>query len=223
MALLQPDQSEAIALIIDTSSSAADDWDEIRQTAQRIHLLMGMEQPESFKLFMFGTPTPISSGILDQANPPNANQPQLPCSLIAPIMETLLSDPQRHSVIIVGNGEVFDLDDWTGDPRFDGWLLVRTGVNMLKKPTNRVSEIMSDQLDVDGDTLRDRFTRLVANREYRTKRASNNGNFRWQVDASGYPLIFVEPLAAYVHLFPVTKPQFEKFIASGRKREADDE
>jgi hypothetical protein len=172
---------------------------------------------------MFGNPKPISLGSLDQSSPPDANQPQLPCSLVAPIMEQLLNEPKTHSVIIVGNGEVFDLDDWTSDPRFNGWLLVCAGDDTLKKPTNRVAEIKAGQLDGDGDTLRERFTRFTHHVESRSSGSVEVGNFTWQVDNTGYPLIYVDPLEMYVHLFPVTKPQFERFIASGRKIKSDDQ
>lgn len=222
MVLPSPDQSEAIALIVDTSSSARYYWDAIRQTALRINILLGLEDPEALKLFAFGNPKPISLGTLDQSSPPDANQSQ-PCSLIAPIMEQLLDDPKTHSVIIVGNGEVFDLDDWTGDPRFNGWLLVCAGEDTLKKPTNRVAEINAVQLDGDGDTLRERFTQFSNHIESRSSISMDVGNFTWQVDSTGYPLIYVNPLKTYVHLFPVTKPQFERFIASGRKIKSDDE
>jgi hypothetical protein len=47
--------------------------------------------------------------------------------------------------------------------------------------------------------------------------------YRWSVDASGYPLILVEPLNSFVHLFPVTKPQFEKFIVSDKQHNFGDE
>jgi hypothetical protein len=30
---------------------------------------------------------------------------------------------EKHSVIIIGNGEIFDLDDWTDNPQVDGWTL----------------------------------------------------------------------------------------------------
>src|ERR1043165_7969067 len=111
----QNEANEAFALIVDTSSSAAADLDEARQTAQRIYRLIGAEQ---FKIFMLGSDTPIPSTALKQTTPPGVNQPQ-PCSLIAPIMETLVREERKHSVIIVGDGEIFDLDDWTGDPRVE--------------------------------------------------------------------------------------------------------
>jgi hypothetical protein len=214
------DQHEALALIIDTSSSAAADLDEARQTAQRIYRLAGAEQ---FKLFMLGSTTPISSTTLKQTSPPGVNRQAQACSLIAPIMEVLVREEQKHSVIIVGNGEIFDLDDWTGDPRVDGWLLVRTGDRSLQGPDGRVSEITASQTRVETDTLLSYFSRFTREAAEPPRRSHTTDAYGWRVDASGYPLIFVEPLGAYVQLFPVTKPQFEKFIVSGKQRELDDE
>lgn len=215
-----PEQNEAFALIIDTSSSAATDLDEARQTAQRIYRLAGAEQ---FKLFMLGSITPISSTTLKQTSPPGVSRQAQACSLIAPIMEVLVREEQKHLVIIVGNGEIFDLDDWTGDPRVDGWLLVRTGERSLQGVDGRVSEITTEQIGGDIDTLLSYFSRFTREVAEPPRRSYDPDRYRWRVDASGYPLIFVEPLGAYVHLFPVTKQQFEKFIASDRQRELDDE
>jgi hypothetical protein len=219
-----PGQNEAFALIIDTSSSAAADLDESRQTAQRIYRLVGAEQ---FKIFILGSTTPISSMALKQTTPPGVNRQPQPCSLIAPIMETLLREEQKHSVIIVGDGEIFDLDDWTGDPRVEGWLLVYTGDEpSLQKPGGQVSEISAGQIGSDVDTLLTYFSRPAVHAPAHPPAGhdSTDANaYRWRVDPTGYPLVFVEPLDAYVQLFPITKPQFEKFLASGRQREFGDE
>ncbi|HEY9282206.1 MAG TPA: SUMF1/EgtB/PvdO family nonheme iron enzyme [Pyrinomonadaceae bacterium] len=218
-----PEQNEAFALIIDTSSSAAADLDQARQTAQRIYRLIGAEQ---FKIFMLGSATPISSTALKQTTPPGVNRQPQPCSLIAPIMETLVREEQKHSVIIVGSGEIFDLDDWTGDPRVEGWLLVYTsGEPSLQKPGGRIAEISAVQIGSDADTLLSYFSR-PATRAPESPPAclglSDADAFRWRVDASGYPLVFVEPLDAYAQLFPVTKPQFERFVSSCERPEYDD-
>jgi hypothetical protein len=215
------DEKEAIALILDVSSSAKDDWDEVRETARRIQLLMGLE-PETSKLFIFGSPIPISIGTLEQDTPPSASEFKRPCSLIAPILKPLLLERMKYSVVIIGNGEVFDLDDWADDPRFGGWLLVRTGGESLKKTSSTITEISWDQLDGDEDTLRDRFSRGSREPDERTSYVKQ-APFKWQIDASGYPLVLVEPLQTYVHLFPVTKPQFEKFLASGKQPNSDDD
>lgn len=215
-----PEQNESIALIIDTSSSALAGLDAARQAAQVIHGLIGSEQ---FKFFMLGSATPISPAALRQAGPPGVNQQVQACSLIAPIMETLVREEQRHSIIIVGNGEIFDLDDWTGDPRVDGWLLVQTGAQSLQRASSGVSEITLDQIMGDADTLLSYFSRPAREPEENLKRDYDAGQYEWRVDASGYPLVFVEPLRAFVHLFPVAKPQFEKFMVASRRSDYGDE
>jgi len=213
-----PDQNEAIALIIDTSSSAASDLDEARQTAYRIYSLAGSEQ---FKVFMLGSTTPVSPVTLKQPSPPGLSLQAQACSLIAPIMEVLVREEQKYSVIIVGAGEIFDLADWTNDPQVDGWLLVRTGAQSLQGPAGAVSEITSDQ--VTSDMVFSYFSRFKTELPETNSQTYFPGDYKWQVDNSGYPLIFVDPLDAYIHLFPVTKAQFERFIASGRQADYGDE
>ena len=216
-----PFQSESIAIIIDNSYSASPALMEARQAAYRICLMTGSEQ---LKLFMLGSSTPISQTILKQVLPPGVNPQTQPCSLIAPIMGTLTLEEQKHSVIIIGNGEIFDLDDWTDNPQVDGWLLICTGDDSLQASWGRVAEVKLDQIPWDDiDILLSYFSRSAQQPARSNYKSYGAGQFQWQVDASGYPLILVEPLDAYVHLFPVTKPQFEKFIASSRKPGFGDE
>jgi hypothetical protein len=214
-----PDKTEAIALIIDTSSSAASDLDEARRTALNINY-MGLEL---FKPFMLGSTTPILPETLKQPVPPGVSQQTQACSLIAPIMEKLVREEQKYFVMIVGSGEIFDLDDWIDNPRVEGWLLVCTGEQSLQGPAGRLSEITSAQIPDDVDTLLGYFSRSTRQPEGTTRRSYDPGAYEWKVDASGYPLIYVDPLEAFVQLFPVTKPQFEKFMADGRRQGLDDE
>lgn len=218
-----PEQNEAFALIIDTSASAAPYLDDARHIAQQIYDLIGVVNEEQFKLFMLGSTTPISLTALRQTGPPSTGRQSQPCSLIAPIMETLVQDEQKRSVIIVGNGEIFDLDDWTGNPNINGWLLVCIGEQSLQGPDGRVSEIIAEQAGGDVDTLLSYFSQFPRKGAEPPRCSQNGSAYEWRVDATGYPLVFVEPLGAYVHLFPVTKPQFEKFISSGGRREYGDE
>lgn len=218
-----PEQDEAFALIVDTSSSAAPYLDEARRVAQLIYNLTGVMDEEQFMLFTLGSAAPISLTALKQTGTPGVGQQHQACSLISPTLEALTRDGQRRSVIIVGSGEIFDLDDWTGDPRVDGWLLVRIGERSLQGPGGRVSEITKEQiLSGDIDTLLSYFSRFAPPAAEPVRRAQDSDAYEWQVDSCGYPLVFVEPLGAYVHLFPVAKPQFERLISTGRHREFDD-
>ncbi|MBC8028512.1 MAG: SUMF1/EgtB/PvdO family nonheme iron enzyme [Pyrinomonadaceae bacterium] len=216
-----PFESESIAIIIDNSYSASSALMEARQAAQRICLMIGSEQ---LKLFMLGSSTPISQTILKQVMPQGVNPQTQPCSLIAPIIGTLTLEEQKHSVVIIGNGEIFDLDDWTDNPQVDGWLLICTGEESLQASLGRVAEVKLDQIPWDDiETLLSYFSRSAQQPARSNYKSYGADQYQWQVDTTGYPLILVEPLDAYVHLFPVTKPQFEKFIASGRKPGFGDE
>jgi len=194
---------------------------EARQAAQKICLMIGSEQ---LKLFMLGSSTPISQTTLKQVVPPGLVSQIQPCSLISPIMGSLTVEEEKHSVIIIGNGEIFDLDDWTDNPQVDGWLLICTGDEPLQTQLGRVAEVKLDHIPWDDiDTLLSYFSRSTQQPARSNHKSDGVDQYEWEVDASGYPLILVEPLDAYVHLFPVTKPQFEKFIASGRKPGFGDE
>ncbi len=219
----QPDPDEAFALIIDTSSSAAPSLDDARRTAQLIYDMTGVADEERFRIFMLGNTTPISLAALKQTSPPGVVRQSQPCSLISPIMETLVREGKRRYVIIVGSGEIFDLEDWAGDPKVDGWLLVKVGERSLQGAEGRLSEITADQINDDIDTVLSYFTRPMTWSVETPRYAREPDSFRWAVDAAGYPLVFAEPLGAYVQLFPVTKPQFERFLASGKHHEFGDD
>lgn len=216
-----PDESEAFALIIDTSSSEAMELEEAWQMAESIYSLSAADE---FKVFMLGNPAPLPPAALKQTRPPEVNRQSRPCSLIAPIMDSLVREERKHSVIIVGSGRIFDLDDWIDDPRVAGWLLVLIGAQApLQGADGRIPEIKAEQIGgMDTDALLDSFTRLPPPAPQESKRVDDPGPYEWQLDATGYPLIFVKPLEAYVHLFPVTKPQFERFVATGKGHGMDD-
>lgn len=221
MSQTPPFQSESIAIIIDNSSSASSSLMEARQAAQKICYMTGSDQ---LKLFMLGSSTPISQTSLKQVLPPGVNPHTQPCSLIAPIMGALVQEEEKHSVIIIGNGEIFDLDDWIDNPQIDGWLLIGTGDESLQASFGRVAEVKLDQIPWDDiETLLSYFSRFAQQSPIPNSNSYSTGQYHWQVDASGYPLILVEPLDAYVHLFPITKSQFEKLITSGRKPGFGDE
>lgn len=215
--------NEAFALIIDTSASASPNLNEARQMAQRIYYMTAAEQSEQFKLFMLSSTKPVPPTTLDETPPPGVGGQTKPCSLIAPIMEVLVREERKRWVIIIGNGEIFDLNDWTSDPRVYGWLLIKTGGQSLQSAGGRVSEISLDQVSDNIDILLSYFSRFTREVTEPPCFGHNHDDYKWRVDASGYPLIFVEPIGAYVQLFPVTKPQFEKFIASGRRPDLGDQ
>jgi hypothetical protein len=212
------DPNEAIALIIDTSSSANSKLNEAQDMAHEISS-MGLKQVQLFRL---GSPEPILPETLQDPLPQGVNQQYQSCSLITPIMEKLVREEQKHRVIIIGSGEIFDLDDWVDDPRVEGWLLIRTDEQSLQGLAARLSEITLDQIAERAETLLSYFSRVTGWTAESPGRVYSPGAYEWKVDASGYPLIYVEPLDTFVQLFPVTKPQFEKFIAAVRRHDLDD-
>jgi hypothetical protein len=213
-------QNDPIALIVDTSSSATHCWDETRRTAEQIYLLLAGSQ--QCKLYKLGSSTEILSGTFKQIHPPGYTQQAQACSLIAPIMEVLVKQEQKHLLIIVGCGEIFDLLDWTDDPRVGGWLLIRTNDQSLQAASGGITEITQDEIR-DKETLLSYFTPFAQEPDEYTRPRQVERAYRWSVDSSGYPLIHVEALNSFVHLFPVTKPQFEKFIVSDKQQRFGDE
>ena len=169
-----------------------------------------------------GSSTEILASTFKQIYPPGYTQQAQACSLIAPIMEALVKQEQKHFLIIVGCGEIFDLLDWTDDPRIGGWLLVRTNQQALQAKSGGVTEITQDEIQ-DQETLLSYFSPSAQEPVEYPRHPRVERSYQWSVDASGYPLIYVEPLKSSVQLFPVTKPQFEKFIVSDKQQRFGDD
>src|SRR5438093_1112099 len=104
---------ESLVLVIDNSSSAISRLEEARQAAQRICYTSGIER---IKIFMLDNAVPILQATLRQAIPRGVNPHAQSCSLLARIMKVIGDDDQKQNVIIIGNGEIFDLEDWLDDP-----------------------------------------------------------------------------------------------------------
>lgn len=215
------ESKESYVLIIDNSSSALASLDTARQAAQMIRTMSGDEQ---IKVFMLNGATPVSPLTLKQAIPPGINPQSHGCSLISPIMKKLVNEGQKRLVTVIGNGEIFDLGDWTDDPEFAGWLLVRTGDQSLQGKTQQISEISVKELPLNEmDVFPSYFTRATRRPIQTTNVYDRLDRYEWRVDPAGYPIILVEPLNAYVHLFPITKPQFEKFLSDDSGLHLDDD
>jgi len=211
---------ESLALVFDASSSAAPVMAEIWNTSKSIENILGVEE---LKLFALGNGASLPLSTLTQAKLPGAANQRRPCSLIAPIMETMIRGETRFSVVVVGNGEIFDLDDWVDEPLLDGILLVRAGSNSLKKETTDINEISLEELESEGDHLRELFSRPDRVVDESTKVSPKQSEYKWRVDRTGYPLVSVRDSGLYVGLFPVSNSQFEKFIVERRHSEFDDE
>lgn len=151
---------------------------------------------------------------------PSQNQP---CSLIAPNLENLVQQRPIQTVIIVGNGEVFDIEDWIEHPLIDRWLLVQSGPDSLQGELARLPHINSSELDKLVNLLAGSSPQRSQPGLTSSRRLGNAGVQQWAVDPTGYPLIMVEPLLSWIQLFPVTKPQFERFLTMGNQAGLGDE
>jgi hypothetical protein len=217
-----PDVShlQRAVIVVDNSESARPFWIEIKSLA----LELGSALAETAAPQVYGlnngqaqTLTTLATG------ESNLSEHITACSLIAPVMHSLLAQEQKiDALILIGNGEVFDLADWLGHPLIDRWVIVRAG------PDSLLGDASASIEEVDGDSVSAVYERLclpasVHSSYSQTSMPVSAANGRWYIDRSGYPMIFVEPLEGYLHLFPVTKPQFERFLAAGNKYTWGDE
>jgi hypothetical protein len=145
------------------------------------------------------------------------------CSLIAPVLRDLVEREQQiDALILIGNGQVFDLSDWLGHPAVNRWILVRMGPDsLLPKSEQRINELATDLPAAVYDRLSVETAKEV--RYTRRVKSANLAGDRWQVDRTGFPLVRVDPLHAYLHLFPIAKVQFEQFLSSGTSSSWGDE
>ena len=212
--------TKMIVLLTDNSQSAIPHLDVTRKTTAHIYsLLTGTVE---VSLYLLGTPSPVSLQKLEAVDRPSSHQSRTtPCSLIGPILEKLVRNTQKFSVIIVGNGEIFDLADWLDEPKIEGWLLVCTGPESLQGASPRLPEIHPDAV---GD-----LTSLLSHISLSTEQTPvtptpeyDQEDYQWEVDATGYPLIWIEPLRCFMHLFPVSRPQYERYMAANLHLGYDD-
>lgn len=204
-----------IALVVDGSQSAEEYWSETRQAALELHSRLTKGAEVSLRLLGYSQPLTISD--LESSLPLRQG-----CSLIAPSLEKLAQRQSLRMVIVIGSGEVFDLEDWIEHPLIDSWLLVKSGPDSLQNSANRLPEIAASQIDQIAHFLR-RPPTPRNSIDYSPRLRSNEPTYQWEIDASGYPLVHIDPLGIWMHLFPVTKAQFERFIAAAPRSGFDDE
>jgi hypothetical protein len=197
-----------VLIIADATESAAACWP---KTARAIAgLLVALPAGSVAGVALLGT---------ELMWPAEAWQPGLPLpteasgagSFVAPVMagvKTRRLNPRWG--VIAGSGEVFDLPDWTAAGL--SWALLRTGEASLQAADGRIAEFAA------ADGLAALASLLGAEPQIAPRRVQREltGAIkqRWALDPTGYPMIYVPPLAAFLHLFPVAKPQFEAFLAA---------
>jgi len=198
-----------LVLIADASESAAPFWS---QTAKAIAGLIGTLPAESVSdVYLLGTSLrwEASEWRVDMPLPLQARNSG---SFVAPVMDALrLARKNPQAIVVVGAGEVFDLADWVGSGAT--WALVRVGGESLQGADSRVLEVTPHSLSALLDLLQ---TAPAITPSTRVQPHSGIVRHEWTVDRVGYLMVRVEPLNAFVHLFPLTKPQFEQFLVQAR-------
>jgi hypothetical protein len=192
-------------LIADASGSAASFW---LQTTKTIADLIAALPTDSLSgIYLLGTslhwePDNWRAGI---SAPSMADR-----SFLAPVMAALRAR-QEHATnfVIVGTGEIFDLADWVSIENATQWALIRVGDQSLQGNGGRLPEITPADLSTLASQL---HAAPVGSSPSRQPSPSGFLRHQWVLDRAGFPLVKVEPLDAYVHLFPLTKPQFEQFL-----------
>jgi hypothetical protein len=197
-----------VILVADASESAAQYWSETVRTLEGMITALSREAPCDLYVLGWKTPSPIDALVTREAGFPY-RQARF-CSLIAPIMETIVQRHQRvEALIIVGNGKIWDLGDWTDCPLVARWLLLRSGQDSLD--TGDLPEYPADHWKEALARLRSGVGASPARRAMPVSFWSST-SYTWEVDRAGFPLVYVEAVDAFVHLFPVAKAQFERFL-----------
>jgi hypothetical protein len=209
-----------VLLVVDGSESARPYWIEIRS--------MALELGTAFsdlvlKVYLLSDGEPQTLASLADIKPDLAARSKPACSLIAPILRDVIERQQQiDALILIGNGQVFDVSDWLGHPAINRWVLVRMGPDsLISKSEHRIDEL-SENLPA---AVYDRLlvpTPRAANYSQRVKSAELVSD-RWQLDRTGFPIVWIDPLESYLHLFPIAKVQFEQFLSGATATSWSDE
>lgn len=201
-----------VVLVVDSSESAVPFWTEIRSIAFAIG--SAFAEPIMPQVYLLSDEQPHTLLSLADIEPTFQKAPN---SLIAPPMRDIVRrNEQVDALILIGTGEVFDLVDWLGEPLVKRWVVVRSGPDsLITSGTVGVDEVNGDSLAAIFDRLS--LPPVSPTRTPPTSTIASLVDPQWRIDRAGYPMILVKPLGAYMHLFPVTKAQFEKFLAAERE------
>jgi hypothetical protein len=119
---------------------------------------------------------------------------------------------RTQAVILIGNGEIFDLADWVDHTAIERWVIVQSGPDRLQSQST-IPEIPAQQFQ-QALALIARPIEQHRDQRYGPSVSVSSRAYRWRLDQAGYPMIWIEPLSAFVHLFPITKVQFERFLSA---------
>ena len=192
----------SVFLIADGSDSGLPVW---QQTARTVSALLTALPPAATAgVFLLGSALHWAPGAWrpDLTLAPH----QRGGSFLAPILGGL---PRQPGIcIVVGAGEVFDLQDWSRNGA--AWGLVRVGEASLQAAGGSLVEVTP----ADLPHLLDYVQTVAAPPLAPLPALSGFVRHRWTLDPRGFPLVWIEPLRAYLHLFPVSRPQFEHYLCA---------
>ena len=198
-----------IIVIVDASESALPYWDAITQTISR--LLTELPAEVFTEVYLIGSSTQLPA---DQFIKNETHKPAQRGSFVAPIMQQLKAERRRVSaIVIVGNGPIFDLADWASSVWVERWLLIRTGSDTMISATTiqNITEVGHTDWAGIKSILTQPVIELSITPRSPVSVISHASN-RWEIDQTGYPLVYVPAIDGYWSLFPVTKPQFEYYL-----------
>ena len=135
--------------------------------------------------------------------------PDAALSLMAPALrEIARSEKAARAIVLVADDPIHDLDDWLGS---------RLACARIRASNGKTSVATSGLIDMGTNGVDDLPDMLSSRMERSSVRSelSATGIVRhdWRVDTTGWPMIWIPPISAYLHFFPVAKPQFEHNLA----------
>lgn len=210
-----------VVLVVDGSESALRYWTEIRSLALELGAVLSETTTPVVYLLNSGEVKDLMALADTKLEWTTDEKPN--CSLIAPVMRDLCSQQQQiDAVILIGNGEVFDLGDWLDHPCVDRWVLVRLGPDTLLPAKEQGRDEITD--NPSAAVYERLFNSIKTKTHYQNVAKSLSPlSDRWKIDRTGYPLIRIDPLQSYIHLFPIAKIQFEQFISGQSQSSWGDE
>lgn len=111
-----------IIFILDTSESAIPYWNEIASLTSQ--LITTLPKDLEGELYFLGNPNSFDIFQFDRLGFQFFEENRKRISIITPIFEKLIHKPDIFSILIIGSGKIFDLEDWAGSKLLEQTLLV---------------------------------------------------------------------------------------------------
>jgi hypothetical protein len=146
-----------VIFILDASESAANSQHEILGLARDVLSVLPAGVGRS--LYFLGNPEPYPAGELANRGAEWASENRPHASLVTPVFERLQPDAQA-TVVIIGSGRVFDLEDWIETPIFERTVLVAVGES-LQAGQNLAEELIAPSRTELSRRVHDPVVRVV--------------------------------------------------------------